>query len=279
MSRIRSIAVLPILLAVLIASGCGASGSATTGTMEGDSDVGGRDLDGSAVTGTVTYRERIALTPGAKLIVRIRDTTYIDAASELVAEQVITDAGQVPISFEVPYDPDDIDSRNRYSVSARIEESDGRLAFINDTAYDVITDGNPTKVDMVLVLVEPPPEMDDDEWRSREEPVHVTGAELVWEGDRALVHVFFAVSRVEGCYSIGREEAAVNGSRVVVDVMARVPPASWGINCSDRDLELDSYIHLGNAGDTLVRGETYTVEVNGQESLALAVPESQLEDS
>ena len=38
-------------------------------------------------------------------------------------------------------------------------ESDGRLAFINDTAYEVITRANPTRVDMVLVLVEPPPDL------------------------------------------------------------------------------------------------------------------------
>ena len=41
-------------------------------------------------------------------------------------------------------------------------ESDGRLAFINDTAYDVITRGNPNRVDMLLVLVEPPLDMVDD---------------------------------------------------------------------------------------------------------------------
>ena len=81
---------------------------------------------GSSVTGTVTYSEQIELTPGATLIVQIRDTSYADAAAELIAEQFITDPGRVPIKFEVSYDRDDIDSRNTYSVSARIEESDGR---------------------------------------------------------------------------------------------------------------------------------------------------------
>ncbi|MCE2512796.1 MAG: YbaY family lipoprotein [Acidimicrobiia bacterium] len=118
----------------------------------------------------------------------------------------------------------DIDSRNTYSVSARIEESDGRLAFINDTAYDVITRGNPKKVDMVLVLVEAPPEM-------------------------------------------------VDGSRIVVDVTAWVPaPTPWAIDCSARDLELDAYVYLGDVGEQFTTGDTYTVEVNGQESLTLAVP-------
>ena len=133
MSHDRRAAMLLAATVLVVAAGCGVAGS-VLGT-------------GSSVTGTVTYSERIALTPGVELIVQIRDTSYADAAAELIAEQVISDPGQVPISFEVVYDPDSINSRNTYSVSARIEESDGRLAFINDTAYDVITRGNPTPDD------------------------------------------------------------------------------------------------------------------------------------
>ena len=90
---------------------------------------------------------------------QIRDTSLQDVASVLIAEQVLPDPGQVPIRFEIPYASATIDPRNTYSISARIDEADGRLAFINDTAYDVITRGNPTKVDMVLVMVQPPPEL------------------------------------------------------------------------------------------------------------------------
>ena len=251
-------------VALAVATGCGVAGS-VLGT-------------GSSVTGTVTYSEQIGLTPGATLIVQIRDTSYADASAELIAEQVISDPGQIPIKFEVDYDPDDINSRNTYSVSARIEESDGRLVFINDTAYDVITRGNPKKVNMVLVLVEPPPEMVDGEFSAEdrlpvEEPVHATGTEVIWEGDQAFAHVLFAISEVDGCYRRGREEAAVDGTRILVDVTAWVPrPTPWAIDCSDRNLELDAYVFLGNVGDTLVTGETYTVEVNGNQALTLSVP-------
>ena len=264
MSHFRKMATLLAVIVGLVATSCGVH----VGVFGGD----------SSVSGTVTYRERIELTPGATLIVQIRDTSYADAAAELIAEQVISDPGQVPISFKVPYDADDIDSGNVYSVSARIEESDGRLAFINDTAYDVITRGSPKRVDMVLVLVEPPPEMVDGEWsaedrRPVEEPVHVTGTELIWEGEQAFVHVLFAISEVDGCYRIGREEASFNGTHIVVAVTAWVPaPTPWAIDCSDRTLELDAYVHLGNMGDTLATGETYTVDVNGQRTLTFAVP-------
>ena len=263
MSHSRRAAMLIATMVLVVATGCGVAGSV---------------FGGSSVSGTVTYRERIALTPDARLIVQIRDTSYADAAAELIAEQVITDPGQVPISFEVDYDPDAIDSRNTYSVSARIEEADGRLAFINDTAYDVITRGNPKTVDMVLVLVEPPPEMVDGEFSAEdsqpvEEPVHVTGTEIVWEGQQAFAHVLFAISEVDGCYRIGREEARFDSNRIVVAVTAWVPaPTPWAIDCSERTLELDAWVLLGDADDTLATGETYTVEVNGQQTLTFAVP-------
>ena len=261
MSHSRRAQVLLAAMVLAVAASCGVAGS-VLGT-------------GSSVTGTVTYSEQIELTPGATLIVRIRDTSYADASAELIAEQVITDPGQVPIKFEVSYDRDDIDSRNTYSVSARIEESDGRLAFTNDTAYDVITRGNPKKVNMVLVLVEPPPEMVDGEWSAEdrmpvEMPVHVSGTDIIWEGEQVYVRVVFEVSDVEGCYRRGREEATVDGTRILVDVTAWVPPpAPWAIDCSERNLELDAVAYVS---DSLATGETYTVEVNGAEALTFSVP-------
>ena len=261
MTNTRTTALLVSFLILALTASCGVAGSLLGA--------------GSSVTGTVIYRERIALTPDATLIVRLRDTSLMDVAAELIGEQVITDPGQVPIRFEIPYDPDDIDSRNTYSVSARIEESDGRLAFINDTAYDVITRGNPDRANMVLVLVEPPPEMVDGEWNARdrlpvEAPVHVTSTDMIWEGEQVYLRVAFAVSGVEGCYRRGREEAAVDGTRIIVDVTAWVPPpAPWAMDCSDRTLELDAIVHVG---DSLATGETYTVEVNGEQALTFAVP-------
>ena len=78
------------------------------------------------------------------------------------------------------------------------------------------------------------------------------------------------MSDVEGCYRRGREEAAVEGTRIVVDVTAWVPPpAPWAIDCSDRSLELDAVVYVS---DSLATGETYTVEVNGEQELTLAVP-------
>lgn len=104
----------------------------------------------ASVSGTVTYRQRIALMPSAIVEVKLLDVSRADAPAVTIAEQVIRAAGrQVPIGFELRYDPRRIDERHRYAVQARILE-DGKLRFINTQAFPVITVGNPNTVEVVV---------------------------------------------------------------------------------------------------------------------------------
>jgi putative lipoprotein len=115
----------------------------------------GQSADEASVTGTVTYLQRIALPPDAVVTVRIEDVSKADAVAEVIGEQVIqTEGKQVPIPFEVPYDPGQIDERYSYSLRVRIEDSAGKLLFINDTNVPVITRGNPTQdIEVIVVQV------------------------------------------------------------------------------------------------------------------------------
>ena len=128
---------------------------------------------------------------------------------------------------------------------------------------------------MVLVLVEPPPEMVDGEWepgdaRPVEAPVTVTGTELIWEGSELYVRVTFVIADQDGCYRRGREEAGVDDRTVNVTVTAWVPaPTPWAIDCSEETLELDAVAHVA---DPLTSGRTYTVAVNGQDALTFRAP-------
>lgn len=106
----------------------------------------------SFVTGTVTYRERMALPPDAVFQIQLQDVSLADAPARVIATQRIEQPGQVPIAFSLAYDPAGIDPVNRYALGARIE-SDGRLMFINDTHTPVLTHGSGDTVDMVLVRV------------------------------------------------------------------------------------------------------------------------------
>ena len=104
------------------------------------------------VTGTVTYRERIALSSNAVVEAKLIDISLADAPAVTIGEQIIENPGQVPISFEIEYDTSAIDQRFVYAIQVRILEG-SKLAFINDTTHQVITRGNPTHVNMVLVKV------------------------------------------------------------------------------------------------------------------------------
>ena len=103
----------------------------------------------ATVTGTVIYRERIALPPDAVLRVQLRDVSLMDVAAVVIAEQVITPAHALPIPFVLHYDPNEIDERMTYSVFASIRSGE-RLLFISDRSYPVLTRGHSDRVDLVL---------------------------------------------------------------------------------------------------------------------------------
>lgn len=102
------------------------------------------------ITGTATYRERIALPPGAVLEVELRDTSRADAPAPLIAGARIETTGQAPIPFTLRFDPARIDPRGRYSVSARLSAG-GQLRFRSESAYPVLTHGAGTRVEILLV--------------------------------------------------------------------------------------------------------------------------------
>ena len=235
------------------------------------------------VSGTVTYRERLALTPGATLIVELRDVSYADGPAPLIARQTISSPGQVPIKFKVEYNREDISSRNRYSISAKIVESDGRLAFTNDTVYEVITHGNPDKVDMLLVLVQPPPDLvggsdagsDSRTWV--EVPVPVVWANLIPNEPEHLLRVGYYQSTIEGCARPGNQELELDGYDIIVRVtLMQPPPTPWAIPCREQVVELDTVEPIGTS---LEPGQTYRVIVNDRETTTFTLPETGLRDT
>ena len=102
------------------------------------------------VTGTITYRERIALPPTAEITVQLADVSRADAPALVIARQVLPTAGrQVPFAFALEYDAATIQAAHTYAVQVRIEDG-GKLLFISDTVHGVITRGRPTHVDIIV---------------------------------------------------------------------------------------------------------------------------------
>jgi putative lipoprotein len=104
----------------------------------------------SLVTGTVGYRERIMLPPSAVVKVQLVDVSRADAPAMVIGEQSFDIGGKgAPYQFVIAYDPAKIEANHTYAVQARIEVG-GKLRFISDQRYPVITRGAPTKVDILV---------------------------------------------------------------------------------------------------------------------------------
>ncbi len=107
----------------------------------------------ATVSGTVTYLQRIALPPHATVVVKLEEVSRADAPSVMLDEQVIeTNGQQVPIPFTLTYDPAKIQQRFRYVVRAQIFYGD-RLRWTSTKIYSVITQDNPTEVEIQLEQV------------------------------------------------------------------------------------------------------------------------------
>ena len=96
-----------------------------------------------SVTGTLAYRERIALPDNAVVTVTLQDISLADAPAKVIANIASKRSCASTFEFDLAYDTNKIEARHRYSVSARIEV-DGKLRFITDTSYPVITDNAQT---------------------------------------------------------------------------------------------------------------------------------------
>ena len=269
-------AVLSIVAAwAVLAAACQGGSTPGNATVE----VASGRTPNASVTGSVTYRERLALSPEAMLIVELRDVSYADASGMLIARQTISSPGQAPITFRVEYNREDIDPRNTYAISARIVESDGRLAFTDDTAYDVITGGNPHKVDMLLVLVEPPPDLIEsgEDWRTWVEvQAPFIWANLIPNEPEPFLRIAYYQSTIENCARPGNQELKLDGDDIIAEVTLMQPPSTaWAIPCGEEVVALDTVLAIGDAA-ALEPGETYRVIVNGRETTTFSEPETHL---
>ena len=102
------------------------------------------------ISGSATYRERIALPADAVLEISVEDVSRADAPAQVVARATVRPSGQVPIAFTVEFDPRQIDPTHRYAVRAQLLAS-GRLEFTTTRAYPVLTHGANTALPMLLL--------------------------------------------------------------------------------------------------------------------------------
>ncbi len=106
----------------------------------------------NSVTGTITYRQRIALAPDAVILVALVEFSKQENTppATVIVSQTIPAAGkQAPFPFELKYDPAKIDPKNTYAVQARITVG-GELRWINTQTYNVLAGGAGTSVEVIV---------------------------------------------------------------------------------------------------------------------------------
>jgi putative lipoprotein len=105
--------------------------------------------DGATLTGTISYRERMALPETARVELQILDVTDETAEPRLVSEKLMDAPGQVPIAFSIGYDPRSIDANRTYALRVRIRVGED-LWFASPFDLRVLTGGNPTRAAVVV---------------------------------------------------------------------------------------------------------------------------------
>jgi putative lipoprotein len=103
----------------------------------------------TTLTGTATYKERMALPEQAVFEAALEDVSRADVPAEILGTVRVENPGSPPIKFGIAYEPMRIDPRHRYVVRARIVVADA-LLFTTDTSYPVLTGGNPLEANLVL---------------------------------------------------------------------------------------------------------------------------------
>ncbi|HYC71802.1 MAG TPA: YbaY family lipoprotein [Opitutaceae bacterium] len=136
--RHRSHPWFPLLVSLLLAVLAGCSGP----------DAGPRP---PAITGSLTYRQRIALPPTALIEVQLLDVTRPDAPAEVLHAVTLSPQHQPPFYFTIRYDPRRIDPTHAYALKATVTVG-GQLRFLSTNNTRVLTQGHPAHRDLVLEM-------------------------------------------------------------------------------------------------------------------------------
>lgn len=107
----------------------------------------------SAITGMVTYLQRVALPDDAQVMVVLREIATGAPTPVLAETSYVLEGQQVPVPYTLSYDPAIIDEARSYGVEGFIFDGAGTLLFSSSELVPVLTLGNPSSG--VEIRVEP----------------------------------------------------------------------------------------------------------------------------
>ncbi|NJN57208.1 MAG: hypothetical protein HC879_06755 [Leptolyngbyaceae cyanobacterium SL_5_9] len=108
-------------------------------------------LQSNKVSGVLIATPDVALPEGAIAYITLLDVSpRQDVESSIIARQTIPNPNQLPVSFELSYNPDRIHPDHLYAIQAQVT-TEGRVVLRNRSAYPVITQGNPSVVEVLVI--------------------------------------------------------------------------------------------------------------------------------
>lgn len=94
----------------------------------------------SVISGSITYRERIALAPQSTAKIQLLDISLADAPAKVIDQKIYDLTGRnVPVGFELTMPNKGVPENARLSVRAEIHGADGSLLFTTDTIQPVMS--------------------------------------------------------------------------------------------------------------------------------------------
>jgi putative lipoprotein len=103
----------------------------------------------ATVTGSATYRERMALPPGAVFEATLEEGSRSNAPGKVIARFHKKNPGQAPVAFELNYDPRRIDAPKQCIVRASIQDK-GQLLFTGSKPYSAKSHGRGRMVTVLM---------------------------------------------------------------------------------------------------------------------------------
>ncbi|MCT8161570.1 YbaY family lipoprotein [Pseudoruegeria sp. SHC-113] len=111
--------------------------------------AGGALAADQTLSGSVAYKDRSALPPGAVLDVALVDISRMDAPAVTLSSRRWAIEGQVPVDYSLTFDDALIDERMSYAVQATIGV-EGKTLYRNTTVTPALTRGAGNEVDIMV---------------------------------------------------------------------------------------------------------------------------------
>ena len=112
----------------------------------------GAKVPDGTVSGTVAWREPIALPPGATLVVKLEEVSRPGAPAVLIAEQTLEGRErEPPLAFELRYKGEAVNPEREYFVSGAVWLLE-RPLFASGPPQPVLTRGRPSRGIQILLV-------------------------------------------------------------------------------------------------------------------------------